>query len=81
MAPERDDRLVIASVPDVFHMGHIHVYGSKRYKGVTMIASGPWQEQTSFQKRMNLTPTPGVAPIFDLHTHQLIPLDFNTLPG
>jgi len=81
LAPERDDRLVIASVPDVFHMGHIHVYGSKRYKGVTMIASGPWQEQTSFQKRMNLTPTPGVAPIFDLHTHQLIPLDFNTLPG
>jgi DNA polymerase II small subunit len=81
LAPEREDRLVITSKPDIFHMGHIHIYGSKRYKGVTMIASGPWQEQTSFQKRMNLTPTPGVAPVFDLHTHQLTPLDFNMLQG
>lgn len=81
LAPEREDRLVITSKPDIFHMGHIHVYGSKRYKGVTMIASGTWQEQTSFQKRMNLTPTPGIAPVFDLHTHQVTPLDFNMLQG
>lgn len=79
LAPEREDRLVIKSKPDIFHMGHIHVYGSKRYKGITMIASGSWQEQTSFQKRMNLIPTPGIAPVFDLHTHQLTPLDFNIL--
>lgn len=81
LAPEREDRLVIASTPDIFQMGHIHVYGSKRYKGVTMIASSPWQEQTSFQRRMNLTPTPGIAPIVDLQTHQLVALDFNRLVG
>lgn len=81
LAPEREDRLVIASAPDIFQMGHIHVYGLKRYKGVTMIASSPWQEQTSFQRRMNLTPTPGIAPIVDLQTHQLVALDFNRLVG
>jgi len=79
IAPERRDRLVINSVPDIFHMGHIHIYKSKRYKGVTAIASGSWQGQTSFQKRMNLMPTPGIAPVFDLQTHQLAAIDFNRL--
>ena len=81
LAPEKEDRLVIVSTPDIFQMGHIHIYNSKRYKGVTLISSSTWQEQTSFQRRMNLEPTPGIAPIVDLQTHQLIALDFNTLDG
>ncbi len=76
IAPEKEDRLVISSTPDIFHMGHIHVFGTKKYKGSTLIASGSWQEQTPFQKRVNLTPTVGVAPIVDLQTHVVIPIDF-----
>ncbi len=79
IAPEREDRLVISSTPDIFHMGHIHVFGTKKYKGTTLIASGSWQDQTPFQKRVNLTPTVGVAPIVDLQTHAVIPIDFNKL--
>jgi DNA polymerase II small subunit len=79
IAPEREDRLVISSTPDIFHMGHIHVFKSKKYKGSTLIASGSWQEQTPFQKRVNLTPTVGVAPIVDLQTHAVIPIDFKKL--
>lgn len=81
IAPEKRDRLVVDSVPDIFQMGHVHVYNSKRYKGITLIASGSWQEQTSFQKRMNLMPTPGIAPIVDLQTHQIVPIDFNRMGG
>jgi DNA polymerase II small subunit len=79
IAPEREDRLVISSTPDIFQMGHIHVYGTKKYKGSTLISSGSWQDQTPFQKRVNLTPTVGVAPIVDLQTHAVIPIDFNKL--
>ena len=77
IAPERIDRLVIPSNPDVIHMGHIHVHGIRKYKGSTIIASGAWQRQTSFQKRVNLDPTVGVAPIFDLKTHQTTNINFN----
>jgi DNA polymerase II small subunit len=77
IAPEHSDRLIIESVPDIFHMGHIHVHGMKKYKGTTMIASGGWQTQTPFQKRVNIDPTVGVAPIVDLQTHQVIALDFD----
>jgi DNA polymerase II small subunit len=79
IAPEREDRLVISSTPDIFQMGHIHVYGTKKYKGSTVIASGSWMDQTPFQKRVNLIPTVGVAPIVDLQTHTVIPIDFNKL--
>jgi len=79
IAPEREDRLVISATPDIFHMGHIHVHGTKKYKGSTLIASGSWQNQTPFQKRVTLTPTVGVAPIVDLQTHAVISLDFNKL--
>jgi DNA polymerase II small subunit len=76
LAPEKTDRLVIEAVPDIVHMGHIHVYGSKRYKGTTLISSSSWQEQTPFQKRVNLTPTVGLVPILDLQTQNTSVLDF-----
>ena len=79
IAPEREDRLVIGGTPDIFQMGHIHVHGVRKYKGTTMISSGAWQEQTDFQRSVNLVPTVGVAPIVDLHTHAVVPLDFNKL--
>lgn len=79
IAPESRDRLVIDGAPDIFQMGHIHVHGVKKYKGTTIIASGSWQEQTPFQKRVSLEPTVGVAPIVDLQTHQVYPLDFKRM--
>jgi DNA polymerase II small subunit len=76
IAPERTDRLVIDNIPDVLLMGHVHINESKRYKGVTLVSAGSWQDQTPFQKRMQIEPTTGVATIFDLQTHQTLDLDF-----
>jgi len=79
IAPEKIDRLVIKEIPDVVLMGHIHIHESKRYKGITLIASGSFQDQTPFQKRMKLDPTPGVISVFNLKTHNEIPLDLERL--
>lgn len=79
IAPEKVDRLVIKEVPDVVLMGHIHIHEVKRYKGVTLISSGSFQDQTPFQKRMKLDPTPGVISVFNLKTHHEIPLDLERL--
>lgn len=79
IAPEKIDRLVISEIPDVVVMGHIHIYESKRYKGVTLVSSGSFQDQTSYQKRMKLDPTPGVLSVFNLKTHEEIPLDLDRL--
>jgi DNA polymerase II small subunit len=79
IAPEKVDRLVIKDLPDVVLMGHIHIHEVKRYKGITLISSGCFQDQTPFQKRMNLVPTPGVISVFNLKTHNEIPLDLERL--
>jgi DNA polymerase II small subunit len=68
VAPEAEDHLVIDEVPDVFHAGHVHTLGVGRYHGVTVVNSGCWQRQTAFQRRNNLDPDPGHAPILDLDT-------------
>lgn len=79
IAPEKKDWMVIDSPPDILHMGHVHVFECKKYKGTSLINSGAWQGQTSYQKRMGLTPTPGIAPIVDLQSLKIVPLDFNHL--
>ncbi|MFB6148129.1 MAG: DNA-directed DNA polymerase II small subunit [Halobacteriales archaeon] len=68
IAPETEDYLVIDSVPDVFHAGHVHKLGSGRYHNVTVINSGCWQAQTAFQRSVNIDPDAGYAPIVDLDT-------------
>jgi hypothetical protein len=33
-------------------------------------------QQTEFQKKMSLEPTPGIVPIIDLSTLQVVPINF-----
>ena len=77
IAADKQDRLLIDTVPEVLHTGHIHVTGITQYRGVLGINAGAWQSQTAFQKQMNLNPTPAQAVVLDLQT--LVPevLDFS----
>jgi DNA polymerase II small subunit len=62
------DALVIRDVPDIIQTGHIHISEIVTYRGVLAINAGTWQSQTSFQKQMNITPTPAEAVVVDLST-------------
>ena len=68
VAPEERDYLVMEDVPDVFHTGHVHKLGWGKYHNVLAVNSGCWQEQTDFQKSVNIDPDYGYAPILDLDT-------------
>ncbi|MFC7081895.1 DNA-directed DNA polymerase II small subunit [Halorussus caseinilyticus] len=68
LAPEEKDYLVMDDVPDVFHTGHVHKLGWGKYHNVLAVNSGCWQEQTAFQKSVNIDPDAGFAPILDLDT-------------
>jgi len=47
-----------------------------RYRGILAVNAGTWQAQTSFQKQMNVNPTPARAVTVDLHTLAARTLDF-----
>jgi DNA polymerase II small subunit len=76
IAPEKVDHLVIESVPDIFHSGHIHVVKHENYRGTQIINSGAWQAQTDYQKRAGLVPTPGILTAVNLQTLQVRLINF-----
>ena len=66
LASELEDHLVIDTVPDVLHTGHVHINTYANYKGIHCINSGTFQTQTEFQKIYNIVPTPAEVPIIDV---------------
>ncbi len=80
IAPMPEDLLVVEEVPDVFHTGHVHVSALGSYRGVLLVNSGCWQEQTDYQRSRGIKPTPGKAVLVDLSSLRAVELDF-TKPG
>ncbi len=71
IVPERRDYMVIDRVPDVLTSGHVHKNGYGGYRGVSLVVSGTFQDQTPFQLEHGHVPTPGEIPVFDLSNHKL----------
>jgi DNA polymerase II small subunit len=76
LSPENRDFLVIERIPDIFHAGHIHVVGCCNYRGVLVVNSGGWQEQTDYMQKLGLVPTPGKVPVVNLQTLETTVLSF-----
>jgi DNA polymerase II small subunit len=76
LSPENRDFLVVDHVPDIFHAGHIHVLGMCNHRGVLVINSGGWQEQTDYMAKLGLMPTPGKVPVVNLQTMETTVLSF-----
>lgn len=78
IAPEIEDHLVIDEIPDIFHAGHVHTVGFERYKSTLIINSGTWQAQTSYQANLGISPRPGIVPIVNLATIDIVWREFLT---
>jgi len=76
IASEPRDHLVIEEAPDIFHAGHVHMMSYSSYRGTIVVNSGAWQEQTEYQREMGHTPNPGIAPIMDLQSFKIFPINF-----
>jgi DNA polymerase II small subunit len=77
LSPETRDYLVIDRVPDIFHAGHIHALGYCNYRGVLIVNSGAWQEQTDYMQKLGFTPTPNKVPVVNLQTLETTVIPFN----
>lgn len=77
LSPEKRDFLVIERVPDIFHAGHLHVLRYTNYRGVLVVNSGAWQEQTEYMRRLGVVPTPGKAPVVNLQTLEIATIPFS----
>ena len=78
IAPELEDLMVIEEIPDIFHVGHVHKAQLDMYKGILLVNSGSWQQQTPFQASVGMTPNPGIALMVNLKTFQVFHQNYNS---
>jgi DNA polymerase II small subunit len=76
ISPENRDTLVIQRVPDVFHAGHVHALEYGNYRGVLILNSGCWQEQTHYMQRNGFMPTPAKVPVVNLQSMEVKVIPF-----
>ncbi|MBY9002353.1 MAG: metallophosphoesterase [Candidatus Lokiarchaeota archaeon] len=76
IAPTSKDWLVIDTIPDIFHTGHLHINGFSRYRNVNLINSGCFQGQTDFMRSFGIDPTIGIVPVIELDSLKSSSLDF-----
>jgi DNA polymerase II small subunit len=77
IVPAKEDNLIINTVPDILHMGHVHKNGFANYHGIDIVNSGTWQSQTDFQIRQGHIPSPCIMPVLEMKTHTYTNLNFN----
>ncbi len=76
--PEKQDALVITKIPDIFHTGDLHSHAIDNYKGITMISSSTFQNQTPFMDRVGHVANPGKVTVVDLQTRETICVDLSS---
>jgi DNA polymerase II small subunit len=76
LSPENKDPLVIQRVPDIFHAGHVHALEYANYRGVLIMNSGCWQEQTDYMRRNGFMPTFAKVPVVNLQTMEVTVIPF-----
>ena len=72
----RMDPLVIERVPDLFFAGHIHKAGVLQYRGTTLVSASCFQGKTDFQEKVGHDPDPGVVPVVNLQTRNVMMMRF-----
>ena len=74
--PYEKDALIIRDIPDIFVSGHSHKLSVDSYKGVLLISTATWEEETEYQKRKGNLPDFCKVPLFNLKTRAIKILDF-----
>jgi DNA polymerase II small subunit len=56
--------------------GHVHLTGARAYHSVTLIHDSAWQDQTDYQRMMNLVPDPARVPVVNLEDRTVKVVEF-----
>lgn len=78
IAPMRKDWLVIDTIPDIFHTGHIHISGFGNYRNILLVNSGCFQNKTKYMESFGINPTPGRIGIVELDKRKITEINLNS---
>ena len=78
---EKEDPLVIKSIPDIFATGDQHRPEVSNYNNILLIASSCWQSITPFEEKVGNNPDPCKVPLLNLKTREIKIMDFSDEVG
>jgi DNA polymerase II small subunit len=76
ISPEERDWLLIENPPNLFHTGHVHVYGVGDYRGVKLVNSGTFENETPYIRSLGIEVTVGKVPVLNLENLEIKIMDF-----
>lgn len=65
-APVEKNWMVMDTLPDILHTGHLHKNGYGKYHGILLINSGCFQAQTDFMQSLGIVPDFGKPTIVNI---------------
>jgi len=74
---EKDDALMIKTVPDIIVTGDMHRTDVDMYNGILIICGSCWQSITPFEEKVGNIPDPCKVPMLNLKTREMKILDFS----
>ncbi|MFH1234642.1 MAG: metallophosphoesterase, partial [Candidatus Diapherotrites archaeon] len=74
--PEKKDYMLIREEPDLVFIGDLHHSGYTCYRGTMIIDGSTWQGRTDYQVKLGHIPTPGIVPVINLKTGNIIEKQF-----
>jgi len=54
----------------------VHGHHTETYKGVNLVHSSTWQDQTDYQRMLGFQPKPCILTVVNLHTHAMAAIPF-----
>jgi len=77
LSPEEEDQMVIESVPDLFVTGHTHAHQCEWYRGVPLIVSSTFQNETGFMKMLGYKPKKGFLSVYNIQNREMRVIAFD----
>jgi DNA polymerase II small subunit len=76
LSPEEEDQMVIGSVPDLFVTGHTHAHQCEWYRGVPLVVSSTFQNETGFMKMLGYKPKKGFLSVYNIQNREMRVISF-----
>ena len=77
LSPEEEDQMVISDIPDLMVTGHTHAHQMEWYRGVPLVVSSTFQDETDFMKMLGYKAKKGFLSCYNIQNRQMRVVGFD----
>jgi len=77
LSPEEEDQMVIQNIPDLMVTGHTHAHQMEWYRGVPLVVSSTFQDETDFMKMLGYKAKKGFLSCYNIQNRQMRVVGFD----